>query len=129
MSNYSSAVLQALNNVSPAVRAAGLNLGDELDEIRTLLASGNLGIDASADDVDALCRANYSSGWNGQFTRDLDAGDGSTLVFGWKASRFFNGSAIVTVAAGTLTLSASNTNYIQVDKDGTVSSNTIGFAT
>lgn len=123
MSFYTAQQTQALNNLSPLLRSSGLLLGDELEELRALIASGNLGITADAADVDAVALG------GGHFSRDKDSGDGSSLVFAWRASWFHNGRQLVNVAAGNLTLSASTTNYLQVDQDGVVSKVTTGFAT
>ncbi len=49
------------------------------------------------------------------------------LTFGYAAGKFRYGSSVVLVAAGTVTLTASATNYIEVDNAGAVSANTTGF--
>ena len=86
-----------------------------LDEIE----AGNVGIDANAWDVDALALD------GGHFGQDADTTTG--LTFGYRAGRIFNGKSVITVAAGTLLLSASNTNYVECSRAGVVSSNTSAF--
>lgn len=69
---------------------------------------------------------------------DIPAGVGSTdlaydsttttgLTYGYKAGRVRSSTSLLDVAAGTLTLPASSTNYVEVDPSGTVSSNTTGW--
>jgi hypothetical protein len=82
---------------------------------------GNVGIISPAINVDAVCIS------GGHFELDLDTAPGTSLLFAWKASRFVNAGSELAVSAGTLTLSASNTNYIEVDGTGTVSANTTAF--
>lgn len=119
MSALNTAQKSALNNLSPAVSAAGLQLGDLVDQILTDLTTGNLGIESDAGDVDSLALG------GGAFTQDLDTTTG--LTFGYKAGRLFNGSTTISVAAGTVALSASATNYVECSRAGVVSKNTVGF--
>lgn len=51
----------------------------------------------------------------------------SGLTLGLKAGTLRNDNAIVSVAAGTVSLTDDSTNYIEVDSAGTVSANTSGF--
>lgn len=90
-----------------------------LDDIYDQIAAGSVGITALAADVDALAKD------GGHFTQDANTTTG--LTFGWKASRIDTGLTTVTVSAGTLLLSASANNYVEVDRAGTVSANTSGF--
>ena len=59
------------------------------------------------------------------FQQDISTTTG--LTFGYKAGKFRNDNAIVSVAAGTVTLTGSATNYVEVDSAGVVSVNTTGF--
>lgn len=119
MSRYDATEQDAIRRDNRAMEAASISMVDELDEIFTAINDAAIGITASAADIDALALDAYF------FGQDTNTTTG--LTFGYKAGRFHNGSAIVTVAAGTLALSASNTNYVEVDRAGTVSSNTSGF--
>lgn len=83
------------------------------------LEQGNLGITADAWDVDSLAKG------GGHFALDADTTTG--LTFGYRAGRIFNGKTVISVAAGTLALSASNTNYVECSRAGVVSSNTSAF--
>lgn len=56
-----------------------------------------------------------------------DSGTTTGLTFGYKAGKFRNDNAIVSVAAGTVTLIDAATNYVEVDSAGVVSVNTTGF--
>lgn len=91
------------------------------EQILDPIESGNIGIDADAGDVDALALD------GGHFAQDDDTTTG--LTFGYDAGRLFNGESIVSVSAGTLALSASATNYVEVSRGGVVSKNTTGFTT
>lgn len=58
---------------------------------------------------------------------DEDASITKGLTWGWQAGRVRNDNAVTDVAAGTLTLTASTTNYVEVTPAGNVSANTSGF--
>lgn len=103
--------------------ANAIAMSQVLNDLYDLIAAGSIGITAIAAAVDAVCLA------NDHFTRDKVTGPGSSLVFAWFTSHFWNGKQRVTVAAGNLVLAASQTNYIEVDANGTVSSNTAAFST
>lgn len=102
---------------------AGINLSAILNDIYAQLGTGPIGIQSNNADIDSIALG------GGAFTRDKNTSDGSTLNFSWNASRFDNGMSLVTVVAGTITLAASLTNYIEVNRAGVVSSNTSGFTT
>jgi len=53
--------------------------------------------------------------------------DNGGRIIGWNAFTVRFDNSIVSVAASTATLSASNTHYVEVNSAGTVSSNTTGF--
>lgn len=60
--------------------------------------------------------------------QNLDAnGVLSGLVFGHLAGELRTGASVVTTARGTVALPNDATSYVEVDIEGTVSSNTIGF--
>lgn len=61
----------------------------------------------------------------GDFGQDLSTTSG--LTFGYKAGTLRNDNTIVSVSAGTVSLTDDTTNYIEVDSSGTVSANTSGF--
>jgi hypothetical protein len=65
------------------------------------------------------------SSTTGYFEKDDATTTG--LTFGYRAGKVQFNNTIVEVAAGTLALTASNTNYIEVDSAGVVSVNTSGF--
>lgn len=110
----------ALNSGNPAALAAGAGVGNLIDDLQTAVASGNLGIGSDAWDVDSICLA------GGHVARDVDSDSG--LTFGYFGGRVLvPGTGIVTVAAGTIALSASSTNYVEVNSAGVVSKNTTGF--
>lgn len=102
---------------------AGLPMSGELESLRdTLSASGTVGVTAAAADLDSLALG------GGEFTPDYATSPPSgTLNFSWKASRFHNGKSNVIVVAGTIALAASQTNYVEVNRAGVVSSNVTGF--
>lgn len=94
-------------------------LGQLIQDIIVEFSAGSVGIRANAWDVDSLAAD------GGAFSRDETNTTG--LTFAYFAGRVYNGSSIVSVAAGTVTLSPSTTNYVEVDSAGTVSVNTSGF--
>jgi hypothetical protein len=51
----------------------------------------------------------------------------SGLNYAFKAGRVRNGATVISVASGTILLTASSTNYVEVDNTGTVLANTVGF--
>jgi hypothetical protein len=99
--------------------AAGIPMSDEIINLWASIDAGSIGITATAIDVDSLALG------GGHFSRDADTTTG--LTFGYKAGRFHNGLTVVSVSAGTIALSASNTNYVEVNRAGTVSANTSAF--
>lgn len=90
-----------------------------LDLLFDTASAGGVGITADSFDVDSLALG------GGHFARDLANTTG--LTFAYRAGRFFNGLANVSVSAGTRSLSANATNYIEVSSAGVVSHNTTGF--
>jgi hypothetical protein len=122
MSNYYSPSQMAfIDQDNRQMAFNGLPMSLELESIRDTIATGTIGIQSLAADIDSLALG------GGEFTQDLATAPGSSLLFAWKAGRFHNGLANVAVGAGSLTLAASSINYIQVNRAGVVSSNTTGF--
>lgn len=89
------------------------------EQVLDAIESGNIGITADAWDVDSLALG------GGHFSKDVDNTSG--LNYSYFAGRIFNGKAIVDVAAGTVALTASNTNYVECSRAGVVSKNIVGF--
>src|SRR5947207_2184256 len=118
MGRYSATERDAINRDNRAMNLAGISLADELEEIFDQLTNSSIGSTAAGSDIDSLALG------GGAFTQDTDTTVG--LTFGYKAGRFYNGSAIVEVAAGTVVLSATATNYVEVSPAGVVSKNTVG---
>lgn len=92
-----------------------------LQDILDAQEKGAAGIVADARDVNGLAASTMVA------RVDKTVGPGSSLTFAWAAFRFHNGKALVVVSAGSLALAASTTNYVEVDRAGTVTSNTTGF--
>lgn len=114
------AQLNALNSGNPAASAAGAAVGTLISDLQTQVASGNLGIDADAWDVDSIAKG------GGHVAEDADSHSG--LTFGYFAGRILvPGTGVVTIAAGTIALTASQTNYVESTAAGVVSKNTSGF--
>src|SRR5258707_407577 len=118
---FNNTQLAVIDQDARAMKDAGYSLGGVLNDLFNRITLGAIGIRASAVDVDSLALG------GGHFTRDLDTADGSSLLFAWDAGRFHNGLATVSVSADSITLSPSATNYIEVDRSGTVTVNTSGF--
>jgi hypothetical protein len=123
MSRYNFSQKAIVDQDNRNMQAAGIAMSDEIDAIWDAIDTGPIGITALANDIDAVCKS------GDHFSRDKNTGPGNSLVFAWNTSHFWNGKQRVTVAAGSLVLAASLTNYIEVDANGTVTSNTAGFAT
>lgn len=118
---YSDSQATVVDSDNRNMKAAGIAMSDEIDSIWSTIDSGNIGVTADAGDVDSLALG------GGNFTRDKATYPGTTLTFGWEASRIFNGLSLVTVSAGSLALAASDTNYVEVDVNGNVTTNNSGF--
>lgn len=121
MSRFNAVQQDAIKRALRPLLDSGVNLDPVqlFDDIFDAIAAGSIGITAPAANVDALALDNTL------FGQDTDTTTGLTL--GYKAGFFYNGSVLVAVAAGTIALSASNTNYVEVSPTGVVSKNTVGF--
>lgn len=120
MSNYySTDQRSAIDRDNRQMHALGLAMSSELQAIRDLISAGSIGITATAADVDSIALD------GGAFAVDTDNVSG--LTWAHLGGRIWNGSAIVTVAADTLALTPSATNYVEVDQVGVVSANTSAF--
>jgi hypothetical protein len=119
MSFLNTAAMAVVDRDNRLMSQAGYPMSEIINDIKADIDSGNIGITAGAEDVDSLALG------GGHFVVDEDLSTALDLY--WKAARFHNGLANVTVAAGHVTLSASNTNYVEVARDGTVYTNTSAF--
>jgi hypothetical protein len=120
MSKFSASELDAMARdcrATAAVRAGGI--AGILDDIYALIGAGSVGITSLAADVDAACLG------GGLCTQNPNTTAG--LTFGYNVGRLHNGKALVAIAAGTIALAASNTNYVEVDRAGAVYANTTAF--
>lgn len=132
--SLSAAQINALNSGNPNALALGAGVGTLLEELYAQVASGNLGISAVPWDVDALAGepidaagAAVAAGSNRHFAEDADSHSG--LDFGYHAGQVWvPGTGFVTVPADTIELSASSTNYVEVNSAGVVSKNTSAFS-
>lgn len=119
---YNETLLATMDRDARAMYAAGTRLGVELNAIWAAISAGSVGITSAAADVDAVALANVVA------RRDKDTAPGTTLLFAWKAFRVHTAKQHLAVAAGSFLLTASATNYVEVDLvTGTVSRNTAGF--
>jgi hypothetical protein len=109
--------LNAMNRLFINVYTGGF--AQFIQDILDVISNGEIGITSNAYDVDSLCLG------GGAFSREADTTTG--LTFGYFGGQFYNGSANVTTAAGTIALTASTTNYIEVDSAGTVHCTLGGF--
>lgn len=96
-----------------------ITLGTIIENMNTQIFNGSLAIASNPADVDAVCMDAEAFAW------DQDATNG--LSFAWDEGQFYNGQVAVPVGGGTIALSASTTNYIEVDRSGAVYTNTSGF--
>jgi hypothetical protein len=122
MSNLGDENIASLNSLVPAMVARGFNLGTELEAIKAATLAGNFGITATAAEIDAAAKGAR------HFARRTDADSG--LTFGYGAGVLLDGQTRVSVAQGTILLSASTTNYVELTYSGgtwSVTTNTSGF--
>lgn len=120
MPNFSSDITTAINQDNRQTFAASSGgLAQILEDMKDDIGSGPIGIGATAGQIDAVAGAANA------FQQNTDTTTG--LVFGFKAATFFNFLSLVVVNAGTITLAASTTNYVEVNAAGVVSSNTTAF--
>jgi hypothetical protein len=102
------------------LQATGENFSTFIQEqILDSLETGPVGITADAADIDSVAKG------GGAFTYDVDGSSGTT--FAYLAGRLHNGYSAVNVSAGSVALASSSTNYVEVDRAGTVTSNTTAF--
>ena len=121
MSRYGSSVVNAINQALRPVSVAGLAPQNLFDDIWAFLNTTSAGATALGADIDSICLGGGNIGYDSTTT--------VALTFGFKSGRLLVANVIKTIAAGTLALSASATNYVEVDGSGagTVSSNTTAF--
>ena len=103
-----------------ATQQAGVvPLSAELNAVWAAIDTGTIGITSAAGDVDSLALG------GGAFSVDPVLTTG--LTFAVQAGRVYNGMSVVAVAPAALTLAASATNYVEVDRAGVVYANTAGW--
>jgi hypothetical protein len=119
--NTSQSTIIDQDNRNMAASSSPGSMSSNLNAIWAAIDAGSIGITSSAADVDSLAKG------GGAFTWDSVNYPGTSLAFGWTASRFHNGYQNVAVAAGSVTLAASSTNYVELDRNGTVYTNSSGF--
>jgi len=121
MSQFSAIEQDALRRMARAPEAVGLDIVEVLDTLYDGIDGLTSGSTAMGADIDSLCLG------GGAFTINPDTTTGLTL--GYNAGRIHGGMNEIVVAAGTILLAASATNYIEVDSTGTVWTNTSAFTT
>jgi hypothetical protein len=119
MSKYGASQAALIDRDNRNMAGGGIPMSTQLNDLWDAIDSGNIGITADAADVDSLAKG------GGHGAQDTDTTSG--LTFGYKAFRFYNGLAVVSVVAGTIALTDSATNYVEVDRAGTVSVNQSAF--
>jgi hypothetical protein len=116
---YTNSQYNAMNQDNRQMAAIGLPMSGELEDIRDALATGAIGIQSNAWDVDSLALG------GGAFS--LNTSGNAGLNFAYFGGRFFNGMTMVSVAAGSVALAASATNYVELDRSGAVYTQTTGW--
>ncbi|QOV90893.1 hypothetical protein [Humisphaera borealis] len=97
----------------------GTLFSDFVQDMLDGLEAGTVGSTANGYDLNAVAPADT---WCAQ---NADTTTGLTL--GYRAGKVRFGNTLVSVSAGTIALSSSTTNYVEVDSAGTVSKNTSAF--
>ena len=90
-----------------------------------VVSSGS--IDTVTDKRALIAADNQGSGGSGVSDFDEDGATTTGLTWGYNAGTIRKDNAITSVAAGTVSLTASTTNYVEVDDAGAVSVNQSGF--
>jgi len=90
-----------------------------INDLASMIDAGSVGIEAASKDVDAIALG------GGAISHNPDTTSGLTL--GFTAGRVYFGPSLVNVSAGTVLLTTSATNYVEVDAAGAVSANTSAF--
>jgi hypothetical protein len=116
---FSSSEKATIDRDNRNMSAASIPMSDELEDIWAAIDSGTIGITADAEDIDSLAKG------GGHAEQDTDLTSG--LTFHWQAFRIFDGQASQTISAGSLLLTGSTTNYVELGRDGTVYANTSSF--
>ncbi len=99
-------------------------LAQLINDLQNNVSSGPVGIASASWDIDSLCLG------GGEFSLNSSTTTGTT--FGYYGGRVQYGQTVLTIAGGTLALTVSATNYVEVDPlagggAGAVVSNTAGF--
>jgi hypothetical protein len=91
------------------------------EQVLDIIANSPIGYMTAAKDLDSIAAG------GGAFS--IDAGSTAGLTLGFSAGKVLvEGTGLVSTGAGTVALSASNTNYVEWDPaDSTVKKNTVGF--
>src|SRR4051812_39719253 len=108
MGRYSATESNAIDLDNRAMNNAGVPMSAELEEIFDTITNSSFGSTAAWGDIDSISLG------GGAFSVDTNTTAG--LTFGYQAGRFHNGSALVNVAAGTVVLTPSTINYVEVDR-------------
>jgi hypothetical protein len=99
-------------------------LSQLVNDLEDEISSGPVGINSASWDIDSVCLG------GGAFSLNASTTAGTTL--GYYGGRVAYGQTVLTIAAGTIALSVSATNYVEIDPlagggAGAVVSNTAGF--
>ena len=124
MSYFTTTQQQAIDRDNRQQAIIGIPMSATLETMMENINNGEIGIQSNAADVDAIAAP-------GRFlSRDKQTGPGTSLLFAWLAGLFLRNGAVQNIAAGSLSLAASSTNYVELDlTTGVVSANTGGFTT
>jgi hypothetical protein len=130
--SLSTAQKNALNSGNPNALALAAGVGDLIDSLLEAVASGNLGITSFSWDVNNLAGAPIANGGatnpNGsELYCAYDADNTTGLDLGYFGGLLWDGDQFVTIAQDVISLSASQTNYVEAAPNGAVSANTSGF--
>lgn len=119
MSHFDATQQDAIRRSNRPMELAGVSMVTVLEDLFDISDGLTSGSTAQGADIDSLALG------GGAFTVATDTTVGLTL--GYQAGRFHNGKALVSVAAGTIALAPSTTNYVEVDRAGALHTNTVGF--
>jgi len=109
MSRYTTVQADALRRIGRPLEAlaTGMRLDSELEEIFRRTEEGTIGVTALGRDIDAVCKNGTA------FSTDPATTTG--LTYGHLGGRVMKAGSVAVVAAGTVALTPSVTNFVELD--------------
>jgi hypothetical protein len=116
---YTPAQQNVVDSDNRNMSQAGYPMSGEIDNLWAAIDTGPIGITSNPIDIDSLALGGGAFSYN--------ASSSSGLNFGYNAGRINWGASFVNYSASSIALSASLTNYVEADVNGTIYKNTSAF--